>query len=677
MPSNPLIMKRIYLSIFVLLLCFMANAQIVNIPDAYFKNILVTTACVQLPNQSYDDVDTNNDGEIQLSEALAVTKLDISDRGLTTIAGIENFTNLTTLNCSQNALGGELNVSMLTNLTGLECNNCQLTSLNVDGLSQLIRLYAFNNNFTVLDLSTTGVFDFFISGCTSLQYLNIKNGVTSGCLLLLDGSTSCSQWSGCPALATICVDEEEMAYSYGGPNNFTVMTTYCSFEPGGGYNTINGNITLDCGGTNTAVVNQDIGITNGTIASATASSQAGGQYHFYSGLGIHIVSLPASAASLFTITPPAYSFNFTTTGNTQTANFCLTPNGVHPDLEVTLFPMVGPRPGFDAMYYVVYKNKGNQVQSGSVKLVFEDAILDYVTAVPAISSQAINQLTWDFTNLMPFESRSIYVTLNVNSPQETPAVNNGDILQYQAIVHSALTDDTPTDNTINYNQTVLGSYDPNDKTVVQGAQIGLSQTGDYLDYIIRFQNTGTAAAENIVIMDRLSDKLDWSTLKMVSSSHPYRYTLTSGNKLEVFYQNINLPATVDDEPGSHGYIAFRIKPKNTVVLYDAIQNRASIYFDFNFPIITNMVTTTVSNLGNVEHQNANLFSVYPNPTSGMLNIAMTANQSIKKTTITNVLGQNILTSMSTTMDISSLNKGTYFITVETEKGKQTQRVIKF
>ncbi|UPT70943.1 MAG: T9SS type A sorting domain-containing protein [Flavobacterium sp. JAD_PAG50586_2] len=669
-------MKTIYISIFVLFLCFSVNAQIITIPDAYFKNVLVTTACVQLPNQSYDDVDTNNDGEIQLSEALAVTKLDISDRGLTNISGVENFTNLTYLSCASNALGGELNVSMLTNLTDLECSNCQLTSLNVDGLTHLTRLYAFSNNFTVLDLSNTAVVDFYLGGCTSLQYLNIKNGFTTyNCAILLDGSYSCHFWAGCNALQMVCADEEELQYTIAVPNSGTVVTTYCSFEPGGGYNTITGNVTLDCGGTNISAVNQNISISNGTITGGTAVN-GNGQYHFYPGLGTHVVSLPASAASLFNITPPAYSFNFTTTGNTQTANFCLTPNGVHPDLEVALFPMVGPRPGFDAMYYIIYKNKGNQVQSGSVQLVFEDAILDYISAIPTITSQATNQLTWGFTNLMPFESRGIYVTLNVNSPQETPAVNNGDILHYQAIVNSALTDETPTDNTMNYNQTVLGSYDPNDKTVVQGTQIGLSQTGDYLNYIVRFQNTGTAAAENVVIKDMLSDKLEWSTLQMVSSSHPYRYTLTSGNKLEVFYQNINLPATIDDEPGSHGYIAFKIKPKSTVVLNDAIQNRASIYFDFNFPIITNMVTTTVSNLGIDGHQNSNLFSVYPNPTSGIVNIAMAANQSITKATITNLLGQNILTSGGTTIDISSLNKGTYFITVETEKGKQTQRIIK-
>lgn len=658
------------------MLSLSANAQIINIPNAYFKTVLTTNPCSMQPNGINNDVDTNNDGEIQLSEALAVTGLDLNAYSLTTISGIENFTNLTELYLAENNFGGALNLSMLTQLEKLSCDYCGLTSLNVDGLSNLNELFAGGNNFTELDLSTTGVVDFYINSCTSLRYLNIKNGHTTfNCTLLLNGSMTCSQWQGCTSLEIICVDDSELQYLFPVPNSFTNLITYCSFVPGGTYNTINGSVNVDCGGTNTSATNQTVLVSGATTNGLTAAD-VNGQYRFYTGLGAQTISLPASISNYFTVSPANYTFNFTTTGNTQTANFCLTPNGNHPDLEVILLPLYGARPGFDAGYQIIYKNKGNQTQSGSVTFNFEDSVLDYVSSIPAFSSQAVNQLTWNFTNLAPFESRSVYITLNVNSPQETPPVANGRLLHFQTAITSALTDETPLDNAMNFTQLVVGSFDPNDKTVVQGSQIGLSQTGDYLDYVIRFQNTGTAAAENIVIKDMLSDKLDWSTIQMISSSHPYRYTLTSGNKLEVFYQNINLPATAIDEPGSHGYIAFKIKPKATVVLNDAIQNRASIYFDFNFPILTNMVTTTVSNLGIDAYQNAKLFSVYPNPTSGLLNIAMMDDQSVRKVTITNLLGQNILTSENTTIDISSLTKGTYYLKVETESGIVTQKIIK-
>ena len=58
------------------------------------------------------------------------------------------------------------------------------------------------------------------------------------------------------------------------------------------------------------------------------------------------------------------------------------------------------------------KNKGTQIQSGTVTLNFEDAILDLVVSNPIQSLQSLNTLSWDFINLAPFESREIALTLN-------------------------------------------------------------------------------------------------------------------------------------------------------------------------------------------------------------------------------------------------------------------------
>ncbi|MDN3677613.1 T9SS type A sorting domain-containing protein [Flavobacterium paronense] len=73
----------------------------------------------------------------------------------------------------------------------------------------------------------------------------------------------------------------------------------------------------------------------------------------------------------------------------------------------------------------------------------------------------------------------------------------------------------------------------------------------------------------------------------------------------------------------------------------------------------------------------NLFTIYPNPTSDIINIEVFNNEPIIKTTINNVLGQTILTFENTTvLDVSSLAKGAYFITVETEVGNETKRILK-
>ncbi len=302
--------------------------------------------------------------------------------------------------------------------------------------------------------------------------------------------------------------------------------------------------------------------------------------------------------------------------------------------------------------------------------------MDFLSANPAVNSQTTNTLTWNFTDLAPFETREILVTVNLNGPMETPPLNIGDILTYNAIVSPTDPDENPTNNNKTLRQIIVGSYDPNDKAVVEGSQISIANIGDYLHYIIRFQNTGTYAAENVVIKDMLSDDLDWSTLQMVSSSHTFRSTLTRGNQLEVFYEGINLPPSSEDEPGSNGYVAFKIKPKTTLVVDDVIENTAGIYFDFNFPIVTNTVSTTVTALATSDFDAAT-FTIYPNPTTTLLYISLNDTNNVKEVAVYNTLGQKLLTTINTnTIDVSTLSQGTYLISVETDNGKVTQQFIK-
>ncbi len=78
-------MKTLLPLITILLFALFVNAQVVNIPDANFKAALV------------DDlsINTNGDGEIQVSEALATTNINVRDSHITDLSGIEAFTNLT------------------------------------------------------------------------------------------------------------------------------------------------------------------------------------------------------------------------------------------------------------------------------------------------------------------------------------------------------------------------------------------------------------------------------------------------------------------------------------------------------------------------------------------------------------------------------------------------------
>jgi uncharacterized repeat protein (TIGR01451 family) len=142
----------------------------------------------------------------------------------------------------------------------------------------------------------------------------------------------------------------------------------------------------------------------------------------------------------------------------------------------------------------------------------------------------------------------------------------------------------------------VGAYDPNDK---QGFPIGYGaarqiEPGTDLEYLIRFQNTGTDTAFTVVIRDTLSAWLDPATVRPGASSHPYTFDFYGGTNLKFTFDNILLPDSNTNLAGSQGFISFKIAQKSGVPLQTEILNSAAIFFDFNEPVITN---TTVHRIG--------------------------------------------------------------------------------
>jgi uncharacterized repeat protein (TIGR01451 family) len=137
---------------------------------------------------------------------------------------------------------------------------------------------------------------------------------------------------------------------------------------------------------------------------------------------------------------------------------------------------------------------------------------------------------------------------------------------------------------------VIGAYDPNDK---QGfpkgwGELQLIRPNVPIDYLIRFQNTGTDTAFTVVIRDTLSAALDPTSIQHLKSSHDFTYAVEKGNLLTFRFDQIKLVDSFTNEPGSHGFISFRINQRPDNAYGTSIDNRAGIYFDFNPPIITNI-----------------------------------------------------------------------------------------
>ena len=141
----------------------------------------------------------------------------------------------------------------------------------------------------------------------------------------------------------------------------------------------------------------------------------------------------------------------------------------------------------------------------------------------------------------------------------------------------------------------IGSWDPNDKRGFPGGYTSenLIQANTEIEYMIRFQNTGTDTAFSVTIMDTLSSFLDLATLRPGASSHPYQFSFTHDGVVMFTFENIALPDSNVNALESHGFVKFKITQKQDNPVGTKIYNKAAIYFDFNTPVITNETMHTV------------------------------------------------------------------------------------
>lgn len=610
---------------------------------------------------------------------------------------VSGSTNLIELYCDGNAIPS-LNLNGLQKLEYVNCSSNQLQALSVNGLPKLKAIRSINNKLTTLDLSQLASLTKLecsynqlktldVSNLSKLEELNCSNNKLDF-LYIRNGSNESEKlnFSENPNLVYVCADENELtkvqslldSYVYTNCN----VNSYCSFNPVGEYYTISGDNKVDadnngCDTQDLSLPNLKFNISDGTNSSSFIAN--GNNYSISLPAGSHSVTPVLENPTYFSISPSVVNVDFPSQASPLNQNFCITPNGTHSDLEVVILQIDVARPGFNATYKIIYKNKGNTTQSGKVNLTFDDSVLDVRSVNPSISSQTTNVLLWDFLNLKPFESKEITFTVKVNSPTDSPAVNNGDILKFTAVILSQENDETPIDNAFALNQTVVGSYDPNDKTCLEGSVITSKLIGEYVHYMIRFENTGTYAAQNIVVKDIIDlNKFDISTLIPTSSSHSFITKISEENKVEFIFEGINLPF---DDATNDGYIAFKIKTKPTLQVGDSFTNDANIYFDYNFPILTNKAISTFNATLSTEDFNLSKYlSLYPNPASQFLNISQNQNIEIQSFEIYDVLGQLIIAipnaRTTSTIDISRLKTGNYFIKVKSDKGISSSKFIK-
>lgn len=278
----------------------------------------------------------------------------------------------------------------------------------------------------------------------------------------------------------------------------------------------------------------------------------------------------------------------------QAEDFINHPNGTVHDLSVSV---VGghARAGRVKIIVIRYENKGTVPEQAEVTLTLPATDVTYtpLDAAPHEDNIIGNQLVWNTalgTVAPGFVGYiSVPVTVSISAVL-------GDVLSSSVdIVPLLSTDCCVSDNHDADDETVIASYDPNEKIVtpVGAGPYHLIQSTDTLTYQIEFQNTGNDTAFDIRVRDTLDAGLDPATFVSEGSSHPYIVSIDGSGRVEWTFANILLPDKTTDEAKSQGFFKFRVQPFASVAPGTDITNRAGIYFDFNPVVMTNTVTNRI------------------------------------------------------------------------------------
>lgn len=649
-------MRKLYFLFIVLLSGLFLQGQNVNLSDTNFKTRLLAanennTVAKNLSGEWFK-IDSNNDGKIQIFEAEEVTYLNVSNADISDLTGIESFISLKELNCLRNQITN-LEITTLLKLVTLDCRYNPISSLD---FSNLVNIKKIN------------------CSQTQLSYLNLKNNNPSWIELQLENT---------PNLEYICANQEDITWIQDRLNQFGYtncnVNSYCNFTPGGQFYQITGNIKFDsnndgCDVSDVNFSNLNFSISNGNELGNFIANQSG-NYAISVDEGSYTITPTLENPSYFTITPNQILVDFPTMSSPVMKDFCVTANGIHSDVEVYVLPLDAARPGFEARYKIVFRNRGTEVESGNVSFTHNNTVTTFDSSLPSYGNQSTNGYEWSYSDLQPFETREITIVLKVNSPSAIPSVNIDDELSYTAVITSNNVDETPNNNTFTLDQTVVGSYDPNDITCLEGETVSPEVVGKYVHYMIRFENMGTFAAENVVVKDLIdAQKFDISTLVPLDASHDY-YTSIENDNVEFIFENIDLDY---NDTSNDGYISFKIKTRSDLGVGETFSNEADIYFDFNFPVNTNKYTTTIEALKSESFEFSNYFTLYPNPTKNTISLDSKVNIEVTSIEIYNIVGQLVIsvTNDTNTIDVSRLTKGNYFVKIQTENGTTNTKFIK-
>lgn len=408
------------------------------------------------------------------------------------------------------------------------------------------------------------------------------------------------------------------------------------------------------------------------------SVNTNGEYKvFYMDTGNYVLQ-PGIRPFYFT-SPSSHSASLLVSGQVDSLNdFAYQTNSIFDDLCVDISPLGQFRPGRIGSYSIQYENSGTTIQNPHIVLkIFPHT--SFSTGMPAPTAVYADSVVWDVTGLLPGDFGVIRANISLDTSW---AIN--DILNSYVQVFPIDNDVNPSCNNSTIEVEISASSDPND-IIVNIDTVYVHELGNppSLEYVIRFQNTGNDTAFFVRILNQLPARVQKSSVEFISSSHPCEFIFNSKlPRLEFLFNNILLPDSNTNEPASHGFVKYRVKPKSTLSDGDIIGNFASIYFDFNLPVVTNSVFTRILTYTDVEELSvaSNVLLVTPNPVLDELVVPSQFEELSYQ--IYDIQGRVVLSGSSQSkseflrLDVSELTSGIYFLQCTAGSSRVTARFVK-
>ncbi len=477
------------------------------------------------------------------------------------------------------------------------------------------------------------------------------------------------------------------------PFDSSATDCYCTIS-GTIYNDTNSNCVQDPG---------EVGINNVQVYCSGIGytyTDASGHYSFLVPSGTYTVletvlafyPLASCQSNAIVVTAAA------ATGCIHTVDFANTMDTIH-DMHISTWDYSFPVIGNPYTQITTISNDGTVEEDSVLAVYAEDGQLLAPTFMP---SGIFTGPTGDYNTAAGFPAmmpgQTSFFFMNYNVPTDVPigtTVNFHDTIAYKAPMDNWLTDYSPWNNVNYFSTNTVAAYDPNFKEVSPkgtGPQGYITYADSTLEYMVHFQNTGTAPAQNIIVIDTIDGNLDWTTLRPEYMSAACKVTLQQVGSMKVAkftFNNIFLPTKTSNDLRSNGMFTYTIKTMPGLPIGTQFKNRASIYFDYNAPVMTNQTlntlgataTTAVTNTTTVPQR---AFTIYPNPAGqNFYSVINSAAAASAEMSVSDVTGKVLITktvalqkgAQTISTNISALAPGVYFVTLNNSGKTETQKLV--